>query len=73
MEVLHIAIFNTNIEPIVKSNIAAKHIPELLEFFYIEMWKTWSEINYKEPTNIEDICRQRICNNSLITVDSRPV
>jgi hypothetical protein len=65
--------FKTNIEDIVKHNLVMADYPGFKDKFYTEMWHTWSEINFREPNGIEQICRQRICNNSNIKVDCRPI
>jgi hypothetical protein len=33
----------------------------------------WAEIQYLEPRNVEEICKQTLCNNSLIVVGCRPI
>ena len=37
------------------------------------MCETWAEIHHKHLASIAEICNQRICNNSLIRVDFRPI
>jgi hypothetical protein len=38
--------FNMDMSTIVKSNLAEKHLPEIKEKLYVEMWKTWCKLNY---------------------------
>ena len=60
-------LFKMDIHTIMKSNLSKIHLLEL------EMWKTWVEINYKEPEKVEDVLRQCLCNNSIVTIAGRPV
>jgi hypothetical protein len=65
--------FNVPIQHLIKSNMKSTDYPIFRDNFYNDMWHTWSEIHYKQPENINEICNQRICNNSLIRVDGRPI
>ena len=65
--------FNTDIHIIAKSNLSGKHLPEFKEKFYVEIWKICVHLNYKELEKVEDVLRQRLCNNSLVTIARRPI
>jgi hypothetical protein len=65
--------FNVSIKEIIKSNMIYTDYPKFQDKFYNDMWHTWSEIHYKHPESINEICNQRICNNSLIRVGCRPI
>ena len=58
---------------IVKYNLTMADYPDFKDKFYTEMWHTWSKIHRNEPNNIQEVCNQRICNNSNIRVNCRPV
>jgi hypothetical protein len=48
--------------------MAVGDYPEFKDKFYTEMWHTWAQVSYKDPTNIVEVCNQRIANNSSIRV-----
>jgi hypothetical protein len=37
------------------------------------MLSTWAKLNYRKPTNVQDILQQHIWNNDLIKIDNKPV
>ena len=65
--------WKANIEHRFKGKIVIADYHDFKDKFYTEMWHTWSEIHYKDPNSIDEICNQRICNNSNIKVDCRPI
>jgi hypothetical protein len=65
--------FNSPIIEIIKSNMKFDDFPKFNDKFYNDMWQTWSELHYKQPENISEVCNQRICNNSSIRVNCKPI
>jgi hypothetical protein len=61
--------FKGNIKDIIRSNMKNTDLPN----FYNDMWLMWSEIHCTDPKNITEIGKQRICNNSLIRIECRPI
>jgi hypothetical protein len=45
----------------------------LKEKFYCDMLNTWAKINYRDPTNVQEILQQHIWSNDLIKIDNKPV
>jgi hypothetical protein len=65
--------FKVDIKEIINANLSAGDYPTFGDKFYTEMWQTWTEISNQNPTGIEQICNQRICNNAAIKIGCRPV
>ena len=59
MESIYCTFFSINKEDIIQGNMSNTHFSDCVEKFYKDMCQAWTEINYKEQKNVEEICNQR--------------
>jgi hypothetical protein len=65
--------FKEEISQILFHNKSDNDYPVFKDEFYNELFKTWAEIHFRKPINGEEVCRQLICNNSLIRTEGTPI
>jgi hypothetical protein len=65
--------FKDEINQILFHNKSGKDYPDIKDEFYNEIFRIWAEVHYKIPSNGEEVCRQLICNNSLIRIEGKPI
>jgi hypothetical protein len=73
METNIVYYFKDEIREIIKSNLTGNDYPDFRDKFFNDMWSTWFDLYNHNPNNLEEICIQRICNNSLIRIGCRPI
>jgi hypothetical protein len=65
--------FKDSIQEVVKHNCTKEDYPVFTDKFYTEMWHIWAELHHQEPSNLQQVCNQRLCNNSYVRVNCRPM
>jgi hypothetical protein len=65
--------FTEDIAQVMSYDMSMNDYPIIGDKFYQDLLETWAELHCYKPEHAEEMCRQQVCNNTLIRINNMPI